>query len=487
MTYKYKLFSRTGGAVSVLSNKSFEGPPDIDDDSSSKEESSEGEDYDSFSRSAEQELRLRIFDPLSYDKLIRPQGVVHVNLTIRLQRVNKLDIEEQTMALTAFLFVTWNDERLEWTNYSRSDKEGVQLSRSIPNIFTSESYTWLPPINIENSVLDMSIISDPDVPMRVRHTGAVEWNPAGIFTVQCMCDVTFYPFDTQICSLIISTRAYTESEISLRFSQNPVKLQGYQQNGEWELMKYTVEEKVSSTEIDKADYSSLHVNFTMRRRPLYVFMNTIIPTMLLSFLSALVFKLPADSGEKIGYSLTVLLAYAVYMMAISSNIPASALTISILSVYTVIVLIMGVVAVLLSIVVLDCYHRDPDEEVTEWVRNCTLRCLLVLSGWKPSRHPVGKHVKKSSVVPWDGHFNQIADISVCDWDQKKTKEVDESQTEKQERKQKPDPRIAWLGKNISWKDISRILDHFFLRLYVCVLFVITGFVAILFSVGYVGV
>ncbi|OWF35054.1 CHRNA7-FAM7A fusion protein [Mizuhopecten yessoensis] len=110
-------------------------------------------------------------------------------------------------------------------------------------------------------------------------------------------------------------------------------MQGYQENGEWELLKFTVEEKVTSTEIDKAQYSSLHINFTMRRRPLYVFMSTILPTVLLSFLSALVFKLPAESGEKIGYSLTVLLSYAVYLTVISSHIPAASLTISILCMY----------------------------------------------------------------------------------------------------------------------------------------------------------
>ncbi|XP_069142699.1 acetylcholine receptor subunit alpha-1-A-like [Argopecten irradians] len=462
-------------------------PEEEEDSSSSSEDFTSGEkDYDSFSRSVEQELRLRIFNRLSYDKFIRPLGVVNVFLSVRLQRVNKLDIEEQTMALTAFFFVTWKDERLEWTNYSRADTPGVHLSRSIPDIFTGESYTWLPPINIENSVSDMSIISDPDVPMRVKHTGDVEWNPAGIYTVQCTCDVTFYPFDTQTCSLVISTSAYRVSEINLHFSKNPVRLQSYQENGEWELMNYTLEERRSVTEREKSDYSSLHVHFTMRRRPLYVFMNTILPTMLLSFLCALVFKLPPESGEKIGYSLTVLLAYAVYMTVISSNIPAAALSVSILSVYTVTVLVMGVIAVLLSIIVLECYHKDPDTEVSEMARKCYLGCLIMFSGWKRPGQHAGKVLRKSSVVPWDDKLKAIHDghISVCDWDQQKLGQIGESETKESGDEMKPVTRIAWKDKNISWREFAQMLDRFFLRLYIFVLAIITALVGIMFSCGY---
>ena len=59
-----------------------------------------------------------------------------------------------------------------------------------------------------------------------------------------------------------------------------------------------------------------------------------IPVCLLSFLCCAVFLLPPDSGEKIGYALTVLLSYAVYLSLISENIPEDSLNVSLLSEYT---------------------------------------------------------------------------------------------------------------------------------------------------------
>lgn len=47
----------------------------------------------------------------------------------------------------------------------------------------------------------------------------------------------------------------------------------------------------------------------------------------MAFLVAMVFKLPADSGEKVGFGLTVLLAYAVYLSLISTDIPSTSLTV----------------------------------------------------------------------------------------------------------------------------------------------------------------
>jgi hypothetical protein len=47
----------------------------------------------------------------------------------------------------------------------------------------------------------------------------------------------------------------------------------------------------------------------------------------MAVLIAMVFKLPVDSGEKIGFSLTVLLAYAVYLTMISENIPSTSVAV----------------------------------------------------------------------------------------------------------------------------------------------------------------
>ena len=60
--------------------------------------------------------------------------------------------------------------------------------------------------------------------------------------------------------------------------------------------------------------------FQLERKPQYVIINIILPISFLNLLNALVFVLPAESGERVSYSLTVLLSIAVFM-TIVSDIP----------------------------------------------------------------------------------------------------------------------------------------------------------------------
>jgi len=62
----------------------------------------------------------------------------------------------------------------------------------------------------------------------------------------------------------------------------------------------------------------------------YHWVNILIPVVMNGFLIILVFKLPADSGEKMGYSLTCLLAYVVLLTLLAADMPTSALYTSVL-------------------------------------------------------------------------------------------------------------------------------------------------------------
>ena len=57
-----------------------------------------------------------------------------------------------------------------------------------------------------------------------------------------------------------------------------------------------------------------------RRRSFYI-LNIILPVLFLSVTSSLTFALPSDAGEKMGLSITVLLAYAVYLTLVTDSMP----------------------------------------------------------------------------------------------------------------------------------------------------------------------
>ena len=65
-----------------------------------------------------------------------------------------------------------------------------------------------------------------------------------------------------------------------------------------------------------------------RRRSFYI-LNIILPVLFLSVTSSLTFALPSDSGEKMGLSITVLLAYAVYLTLVTDSMPDTSVQVTI--------------------------------------------------------------------------------------------------------------------------------------------------------------
>lgn len=179
------------------------------------------------------------------------------------------------------------------------------------------------------SVVNLDVVSKPDVPMRILKVGKVSWSPADIYRVSCESDTTYYPMDTQSCIISISSWSYTSDEVVLKLAKgDEVIMDDYSENGEWELVAaYGDKTGAGSKTKGGTSFSRAKFYIQLRRRPLFHILNTLFPVALMAVLSAMVFKLSADSGEKIGFSLTVLLAYAVYLTLISESIPSTSITV----------------------------------------------------------------------------------------------------------------------------------------------------------------
>lgn len=174
-------------------------------------------------------------------------------------------------------------------------------------------------------VSDVKILSDSNTPMRIRNNGVIEWSPMGLYVVSCESDITYYPVDSQTCYIKISSWGYTSGEIDLQSKSSTILLGFYSPNGEWDLLSTSSEASAAKT---RGDFSFSSLTFTVRvqRRLLFHTLNTMFPVALMAFLIPMVFKLHPDAGEKIGFALTVLLAYAVYLTMISDSIPSTSFT-----------------------------------------------------------------------------------------------------------------------------------------------------------------
>ncbi|KAJ8318089.1 hypothetical protein KUTeg_003180 [Tegillarca granosa] len=264
--------------------------------------------FGAWSSGDEKTIRSTIFSTASYDRLTRPDEITNVSVAFNLLAINTLE---------------WEDSRLTWT---------VTAGTESNYVFATNTEIWFPEIFLDNSLADVNVIANEDLLFRVKFDGKVDWEIPRIFTTYCEVDVTYFPFDTQTCTIEVTSWVYTMDEMKLYHLKTEVNIEDFKQHGEF-LFKSS---SISSAQLQetKADgtieyFSKLNYNLILERRPSYYIMSMILPVVLTSYLMIIVFILPVHSGEKVGFSLTVLLAVAVLLTLILDQMPSTALYVSI--------------------------------------------------------------------------------------------------------------------------------------------------------------
>ncbi|CAG5130935.1 unnamed protein product, partial [Candidula unifasciata] len=215
----------------------------------------------------------------------------------------------------------------------------------------------------------------------VSSDGNVFWPPIVRMRSSCKMDITFFPFDDQLCGLVLGSWAYDGFQVDVTNRSDNVDLSNYVDNGEWELLGTKIIRRVKQYTCCPEPYVDVTFYIKIRRRVLYYFLNVIIPCMLLSSLSLTGFLLPPDSGEKVTLGLTVLLAFSVFMLLVAENMPPTSEYIPLIGIYLTVIMAMSALSVALSVFVLNCHHRGTNlhrpPKVVKMLSLFVARCFCV--------------------------------------------------------------------------------------------------------------
>ncbi|XP_025112913.1 acetylcholine receptor subunit epsilon-like [Pomacea canaliculata] len=110
----------------------------------------------------------------------------------------------QTMKTNALLDVVWSDKDLNWT---------AEEFGGIHSILVKQNKLWLPDIVVDNTVTPQTELGYKNRQVRVFWFGYQDWQPTGVFETSCDIDVTYFPFDTQVCSIVFTTAMSTTDEM----------------------------------------------------------------------------------------------------------------------------------------------------------------------------------------------------------------------------------------------------------------------------------
>ncbi|KAH9487847.1 hypothetical protein Btru_067796 [Bulinus truncatus] len=215
---------------------------------------------------------------------------IMVDVAFNILSIVQVNEVEQSFVCNGFLAFFWFDQKLMWNS---SNYGGQDLIHPVPEAI------WRPRVILMNTLGSRDIFGDEKAPINVNSNGAATWIPGGLFPTSCNLQMTNYPYDEQTCSIKIAAMSLSVKELQFTFKSPDVVRAFYVENGEWDLVKGYIQ--IGTIASGPSNISSAEITFVMRRRPFFFLINILLPVVFLSFLNILVFIIPVDSGEKIGY------------------------------------------------------------------------------------------------------------------------------------------------------------------------------------------
>uniref|UniRef100_A0A3B3UFK4 Cholinergic receptor, nicotinic, alpha 6 n=1 Tax=Poecilia latipinna TaxID=48699 RepID=A0A3B3UFK4_9TELE len=305
-----------------------------------------------------------------YNQFIRPvenvSDPVTVEFEVSISQLVKVDEVNQIMETNLWLRHIWNDYKLRWMP---AEFDGIEFIR-VPS-----NKIWRPDIVLYNNAVGDFLVEDKTKAL-LKYDGTITWVPPAIFKSSCPMDITYFPFDYQNCSMKFGSWTYDKAKIDLVLIGSKVNLKDFWESGEWEIIdapgykhdiKYNCCEEI---------YPDITYSFYIRRLPLFYTINLIIPCLLISFLTVLVFYLPSDCGEKVTLCISVLLSLTVFLLVITETIPSTSLVIPLIGEYLLFTMIFVTLSIVITVFVLNVHYRTPMTHTMPcWVRSVFLKVL----------------------------------------------------------------------------------------------------------------
>ncbi len=222
-------------------------------------------------------------------------------------------------------------------------------------------------------------------------------------------------------------------------------------NGEWIITGTDVKKEACQMISTRADDSGkisdiLSFILELKRRPHYVTQNIIFPTYLTSGLSLVVFLIPPSSGERVSVSLSVLVAFTVFMLITVQSIPRTS-TLPVLTSYLAYELVNIASSVIISTLVVNLHYRKSKE--MHWIFKKVILIHNKISIW-------WKRCRRKNVINNEHYI-----------DHEGTKEITNNAPNSDHanrRNQGPTLPVKCMDQN-QWQTLAHILNQWLMIIY----------------------
>nr|XP_004464641.2 5-hydroxytryptamine receptor 3C [Dasypus novemcinctus] len=307
-----------------------------------------------------------VFNQKDFRPVINYSAPTHVNISFTLSAI--LEVDAQLQLLTSFLWLNmiWDNPFISWNPEECGD---------IRKLTVTTENLWLPDIFIEES---MDVAQTPEgLSAYVSNQGRISYSKPMRVTSICSLDIFYFPFDEQNCTLTFSSFLYTVENMLLGMDKQVWEIADTSRDvvrtqGEWELLginKATPKMSVGSSLFDQIMFY-----VAIKRRPRLYVINLLVPSGFLVAIDALSFYLPAESGNRAPFKITLLLGYNVFLLMMNKLLPANGTPL--ISVYFALCLTLMVVSLLETVFITYLLHLATTQPppVPQWLHSLLLRC-----------------------------------------------------------------------------------------------------------------
>ena len=292
-------------------------------------------------------LHKELFESRNYTKWVAPiksdSEPLTILMTYDLVGISKFDAMSGQFVARALLSFKWSDSSLSWL---------PEQYGGITSFLYPIEKVWYPPVLSVSSYNSSKLVCGTGAELRIWYTGMLYWLCGNQFQETCSPDVELFPFDVQRCNSVFAVWGYTESQV--RVTYDPTTLySGSVDNGQWKR------KTVTNANGNTYGYSSLTFSVEFQRKSTYAVLFAIIPIFVFGFLNLLVFLVEHDTGQKLSYSMTVLLANALFLVIVAESLPKVSKPIPNICIMLIANFATSVVTCSLSVLTVHLYYVEP--------------------------------------------------------------------------------------------------------------------------------
>ncbi|CAG0918419.1 unnamed protein product [Notodromas monacha] len=335
----------------------------------------------------------RLYEDLlsDYNRLIRPVANITQKLTVRLKlklsQLIEVNLRNQVMRTNVWVEQKWYDYKLRW---DPAEYGGVEM------LYVPSEHIWLPDIVLFNNAdgnYEVTLMTKATL----RYDGEVLWTPPAVYQSSCEMNVEWFPFDEQSCAMRFGSWTYDGFQVDLKHMDQAngtnmvdigIDLREFYLSVEWDILEVPAKRNeeyypepprpgaTPGAQDVSRPYPDITFHITLRRKTLFYTVNLIIPCVGISFLTVLVFYLPADSGEKVSLCISVLVSLTVFILLLAEIIPPTSLAVPLLGKYLLFTMILVMVSVYVTVYILNIHFRRPcTHQMPDWVRKLFIQIM----------------------------------------------------------------------------------------------------------------